>query len=162
MENHTSTQKKAAAKPLLLVIGFVVIGALGFGSGILYQKGQATAPQDGLSQQGGTMMGPGEAGSGGRMRMNGMLGSVTAVGDTSITVQDTQTNSEVTYTVDSSTKIMSNGATAALTDIKVGDTVGIQAESAGSKKATGIVINPTMRGPTTSTPSADEQSSDAI
>lgn len=162
MENHTSTQKKTAAKPVLLVIGFVVIGALGFGSGILYQKGQAAAPQNGLSQQGATMMGPGGTGNGGRMRMSGTLGSVTAVGDTSITVQDTQTNSEVTYTVDSSTKIMSNGATAALTDIKVGDTVGLQTESPDSKKATGIVINPTMRGPTTSTPSASEQSSDAI
>ncbi|MDB5164464.1 MAG: hypothetical protein JWL89_90 [Candidatus Saccharibacteria bacterium] len=133
--------KNISTMVILIVVGAVVLGGLSFLAGTAYQKhagGTASAqPAAGLA---------GRGGFGGGQRMNGSLGSVTAVSDTSITLDDQRSNASKTYTIDSPTAVTNNGATAAVTDIKVGDTVLVSSGSATSTTATRILLNPSFGG----------------
>jgi len=61
-----------------------------------------------------------------------VMGTVTSISDTSITVETTAKKS-VTVEVSDKTKFEKNGATATLKDLKVGDKVVIHADVSGDK-----------------------------
>ena len=137
-----SRAKPATPKPVVLaVVGAVIIAAAGFFGGVAYQKHHG----DTASSTAQSRFADGPGGFGQR-RMNGSLGSVTAVSDTSITVQDQRSGTSKTYTIDSSTSVTSNGAAATDSDIKIGDTVLISTSSSTSTTATRILLNPSFGG----------------
>ena len=61
-----------------------------------------------------------------------IMGTVTAIGDNSITVEDASKKS-TTVQVSDKTKFTKSGATATLKDLKVGDKVVIHADQSGDK-----------------------------
>ncbi len=86
--------------------------------------------------------GPADSSANGRTRgMRGVVGEVTAVSSSSITLKDTMRGGTTTFTVDGNTKVTDNtGATKAIADIKTGNTVRVQAASSDSSIAGTIVI----------------------
>jgi len=87
------------------------------------------------------MMGGGQFGRGG-------LGTVTAVTDSSITIKDQRQDEETSYAITADTSVMDDSDDAAVSDIKVGDTVMIQSDDSESdtKTATTIRLNPSFGG----------------
>jgi hypothetical protein len=125
----------------------------GLVAGIQIGKGSPSTTANESMMNGGQQMG------GGFGMRGGTRGSVTAVTDTSITVEDSRQNTTVTYTITDSTTITDGGETANISDIAVGDSVMIQSDGdtlssddAATKTATSIARNPTMPsgGPGTS------------
>ncbi|HSX27950.1 MAG TPA: hypothetical protein VLF60_00690 [Candidatus Saccharimonadales bacterium] len=99
---------------------------------------------------------------GGMMRRGGRMGSslrvvgqVTAVSSSSITVNDARRGGATTLSITSNTKVTNNGATAAVSDIKTGDTVMIQKTGTTSTEASQITINPSFGGASTQAPDAN-------
>ena len=76
------------------------------------------------------------------MLRGGVGGQVTAVSDTSITVSGP--NGDTTLTINDTTTVTNDGATAAASDMKTGDTVVITKDSSDASIAKRIVINPQM------------------
>jgi hypothetical protein len=144
------------AKPKNQTAQFLIvalISALIFG-GLGYWIGKGTSNNSLTSANAGTSGGGGFGGNGSFRRMGG-IGSVTAVSPTSITINNTRTNAATTYTIDSSTSITNNGATATAADIKVGDNVLVSTASATSTAATRILINPSFGGGGGQTPGSN-------
>jgi hypothetical protein len=135
-------QVTISANHIGLLALVVVLCGLSFYSGQQYQKHHpktiiATGPST-------RAFGPnGFEGPRGRM---GNIGQVTAVSDTSITVQNERSGDSTTYAVTTSTTISKDGSTATASDIKTGDTVLIEASSSDTKTATRILINPSFGG----------------
>lgn len=132
-------------------LAIIVIGLLGFFGGMQYQKNQdnnlgtSRLARAGLSSSSYGQMGPGR-----RMR-NGGLGQVTAISTTSITVNDIRQNQSKTYAITGDTKVTNAGQTAAVSDIKAGNTVIITTSSSDSTTAASIRIGGMMVGSTTQT-----------
>lgn len=80
------------------------------------------------------------------MRRSGALGTVIAVSDSSITIQNQRTGSDQTFTITSTTTITQNSSSASIGDVKAGDTVLIRTNSTDGSTATSIIINPSLRG----------------
>lgn len=145
----------------------VLVLVVGTGGGFVtgFQLGKTNGTGTTLSQNGfggqssdgtGQMGGPGGAG-GLSGRRAGVIGTVTAVSSTSVTVKDQMQSTSSTYTITDTTTVTDNGATASVGDIAVGDTVLIRTSSSSSdsnssssddtsKTATAIELNPTMQG----------------
>lgn len=139
MDTYPSHSKKKtlnSLKPLLITGGAIVLGGFSFYGGVLFQKSKTPATQDFAS----TSSPNGAQTFNGPRRMT--LSEVTAVSSTSITV--TTDGSSKTYTINSDTTIQKDGATAAASDIVVGDKVLIIASSDDSSVARRIDINPTF------------------
>jgi len=131
----------------------VIIAAIGFASGMFYQKGQSNGGT-GLASANGQSGGFGQTDGSGRqgaMRRMGVFGTVSAISDSSITVGDQRSGESTTYAINSTTTITDNGTSASASDIKSGDTVMISTATSGtdstttdSKTATAITLNPSM------------------
>lgn len=134
--------KTPVPKIALPVLGVLVLCGLSFWGGSAYGKGQTKTSAPGLSQSGqfSTMGGPRG------IRQGGGIGNVTAISDTSITVKNDRTSESKTYTINSSTTITNDGASATASDIKTGDTVLVEASSSDSTTATRITLNPSFGG----------------
>jgi co-chaperonin GroES (HSP10) len=130
-------------------LAVLVIAGGGFYGGMQYQKNHQpkTSPAamntSNLSQNGGSEFGRFRSGFG-----NGVIGSVTAISSSSITVDDQRSDSSKTYAITSTTTITADQQTVDTTDIKVGDTVIITASS-GSSDATRIIVRPSTSAPQT-------------
>src|SRR5258708_15567423 len=74
-----------------------------------------------------------------------VMGTVTSISDTSITVE-TKTKKSVTVDVSDKTKFEKSGAAATLKDLKVGDKVVIHADASGGKLIANEVHFGTMKG----------------
>jgi hypothetical protein len=126
-----------------VVIIFIIACCLSFFGGVAYQKGRnrsvgATAQQVPLNQNG-------NGNSPGLGRRNGRrapIGTVTAISDSSITVQNMRTGTSQTYTIGSDTKVTNNGQDAKASDIKTGDMVLITPSTTDAAHAAQITINP--------------------
>lgn len=94
---------------------------------------------------------------GGGSRADRVVGQVTAVSSSSITVQ-TQSSSSTTLAITSSTAISNNGQTATTSDIQVGATVFITENSSNTSQASRILINPSFGGGQMSPSGAQTQS----
>lgn len=137
---HRKTPKMAMSSTTTLkIIGLVVLVAISFYAGGLYQKHQDThrANMHAANNRG--------INNGGRFhgRFGRQLNSsqVAAVSGTSITVKESDGSSK-TYTIDSGTQITKDGASANATDIAVGNTVAIIPSRTDSSIAGRIIINP--------------------
>ncbi len=131
----------AYQKPIFITVVVVLGLALSFCAGMQVEKhgnrgNHFAGDERGLMQN-----------RAGGMRRMGGLGSVTAVSSSSITVQNQRTGTSTTYTIDSSTKITNNGATAAISDIKTGATVLVRTSSSSTTTATTIEVNPRFSSP---------------
>lgn len=143
----------------------VATGVLGFVGGVQYQKGtysSSVASQNGFG-------GNGQQGIGGRMgTRNGTFGEITAITETSITVDTTEggpnssssDTTSKTYTINSATTITVDGSTASVSDLKTGDTVMIEPDSSDSSIAASIREGiGGMRGGQTQSATTDSTSS---
>jgi hypothetical protein len=68
-----------------------------------------------------------------------VMGTVTAVTDSSITV-DTVKHTSVTVSIEPTTKFTKSGTPAARKDLKVGDRVAIDAKENSAKKLVGVTV----------------------
>ncbi len=150
-QRPTPTPRKLALRSSHVVVGLVVIAALGIGfaAGQHFDNNRRLLPAAnrmaiGGDQSSGTGGRGGFGGRNGAMR-GGVIGQVTAISATSITVQNTRTSTDSTLTISSSTTVTNNGQTAAISDIKTGDTVLVRTSGTDSKQATQIALNPPMR-----------------
>ena len=143
----TRPTDERAKRPTIYGIGVAVLGIAligGFVSGMQYEKGRPGSVTASQARFTGHLNG-GSSGFGGR-RINGSRGSVTAVNNSSITVNDVRTAATKTYTISSGTTITDAGATVSVSDIKVGDGVIVTASNAASTTATRIFVNPSFGG----------------
>jgi hypothetical protein len=128
-----------SSKIIIAGLGALVVVILSFIAGMQFQKGKASKT---VVNARGNVTFNGRRGG----QRNGVIGTVSAVSATSITVQDTRTQTAKTLSVDSTTTITNNGTTAAITDIKVGDTVIVTADTTDATKAARVVLNPQAGG----------------
>ncbi|MDB5169016.1 MAG: hypothetical protein JWO41_372 [Candidatus Saccharibacteria bacterium] len=141
-EYAPKSHKKQGAFPILLItlpLFILALCGLSFYGGTAFQKSR-DKPLMTVSS-GVTTFGTGSGPKFGA-RIGGEIGSVTAVDATSISVQSQRTGTTKTYTIDSSTKALNAGATANVSDIKVGDSVFVETSGTDTTIATTIVINP--------------------
>ena len=136
-------QDKTLQTIVMVVVAIAALG-IGFGSGVVYQKGKSpkstVASTDDSAQFGAV----GGNLQNGRRGMLGGFGSVKVVSDTSITITNSRTNQDTVYSITSTTKILNGTAAASVSDIKVGDTVIIQPSTTSSTEASQITLNPQM------------------
>jgi len=134
MNDMNETKKKSKNLPIFLGVAVFLLLIASFFGGVYYEKGNGktvqTGPVGAFGAQGGT---------GGQRLRNGTFGTVTAVSDSSITVNETRNNTTATYAVTANTTVTTNGSAGSVSDIKVGDSVLIVASSSDTKTATRIV-----------------------
>ncbi len=130
-----------AALSSVLVLG----GLGGFAIGMAMGKSGTTPTGDfaGQNRSGGPDGGFGGPGMG---RMNGAMGTVTAVNSSSITVENQLRGGTSTYTISSSTTVTDGGESASVSDITVGDRVLVRTSQDDSGAAVSIMLNPTFGG----------------
>ncbi|HUD06692.1 MAG TPA: hypothetical protein VMR34_02295 [Candidatus Saccharimonadales bacterium] len=151
MDQDTVKRKKKRGPSLsaifLIALGGVIIAGLGFWGGIAYQKGHQSTSSSASSNTASTGGGSGGGGFGGRFGGGSrVIGPVTAVSPTSITVSNQQTGSSSTLTITSSTVVTDNGQTVAASSIQVGNTVFISEDSTDTSQASRILVNPSFGG----------------
>ena len=145
-------------KTAVSVIGLAVAAVIGFGGGVLFEKGEHHAPGAIPFNRAGFMRSGQIDGPGGSRRAEGMgnrggmgiggprhqyaaiNGSVSAVSNDSLTVLDARTNTSVTLTISDNTTITNQGAKAKAGDIKTGDHVLVRTSTTSSNTATAIDI----------------------
>jgi hypothetical protein len=149
LDHQASRNGHYQSRGLIVAIG---VGALLIGGGIGFIVGQNVGGNRGAAGSSVASGQQGSGGQGGQGMMNGSMGTVTAVSDSSITVKDQMSSESKTYTIDSSTEITDNGSSATVSDISSGDTVMVRTDSSSSDSddsssvATSIQINPSMQG----------------
>jgi len=135
------------AKMILAVLfGLIILGGV-FMLGRATDRGQFEARKTvsfgnfQTTQNPQMMNGRGMMGRGGFERTNGMIGSVTAISGSNVTVLIN--NTSYTVTVSDSTSFSKAGNIAKFSDLKVGDAISIrgQSNSSGNINATVITIN---------------------
>jgi hypothetical protein len=149
--------KVAVPTKVLIQSGIaIVLVIVSFYGGVAYQKSKKTTVSDmGNTQLGmngqGFGNGGGQFGSGGGRQMM-TLSEVTAVSGTSISVKLGDGTAK-TYTINDSTSIVKDGASATTSDIATGDTVSVSVSSTDASVARRIIVNPQMgmNGPQTDT-----------
>jgi hypothetical protein len=150
-EEHQRVASSKSAKPkrtisklplqAILVILFVAF--IAFWLGTVYQKHHQPTTSLASSQR---MAGTG--GFSGRfsggMRGDRVIGTVTAISSTSISVSSRMSSSKVTLSINSSTKISDNGQAISPSSIQSGNTVFITKSSSSSTSAAAILVNPSF------------------
>jgi hypothetical protein len=135
-----------SAQTIGMVMAVVLLCGVSFYGGIAYQKGRPNSATALNGQTGqGTNAPGGMSGFQGR-QMNGSVGAVTAIDSSSITVKNQRTSQDKTYTITSTTTVTNDDANASISDIKVGDTVMVQASTDDTSAATRILLNPSLGG----------------
>jgi hypothetical protein len=138
------SNKYTQAKPFLMLLALIVIIGLSFYAGTDYQKHRQTAtPATAVASSGFTARG---GFGGGRFAADRIIGQVTAVSATSISVDNSRTGATSTLSIASTTQITDNGQTVAYSDIQNGDTVFITEDSSNTSQAATIVVNPSFGG----------------
>jgi hypothetical protein len=143
-------KKNFPLKTLYMVVLVIVIILLSFFGGVSYQKhhsstskvASTTTNRGGFSRQSGGMgMNGGFSGNSDRV-----IGSVTAISSSSISVADQRTGSTVTLSITSSTQISDNDQSVSASDIQTGDTVFVTEDSSNTSDADRILVNPSFGG----------------
>jgi hypothetical protein len=121
----------------ILVIAAIIWTITVFFIGVAYQKhhSKSTVAITNTSTNPGGRFG----GFGGKFA-NRTFGTVTAISSTSITVNNPQSNTSSTLTINRSTTVSDNGQTATLSSITVGETVSIQVDSSDKTIASSIMV----------------------
>ncbi|MFI5270871.1 MAG: hypothetical protein ACHQT9_02400 [Candidatus Saccharimonadales bacterium] len=140
-ENHSAKKYQMnMSKNAFLIIGAIILLAVGFFSGVSYQKSQKVTASSSTTATNGFA---GGGAAGGRFRNGGGFGQVTAVDSSSISIQNPRSGTTKTYTIDSSTKITDSGQSVSTSDIQVGSIAFVSVSSPGSTSASSIDVNPT-------------------
>lgn len=152
MTEQMTTQPAVAAQGssakwyIAIIVTIVVSAGAGLVAGMQIGKTNSTD-----AQAQGAMSGV----SGRMSEMRGGFGTVTAVSDSSITIEsrmgrmrqgDNTQGGAITYKITGDTKVTNNGESAAIGDLKTGDTVRVETSDDSSDTATAIELNPQMRG----------------
>lgn len=148
-EHHQATHDHASKthyqKPALVILALLIIVGISFYAGTYYQKHhQPTLTSSHLSGQAAGQFG----GFGGRLG-DRVIGQVTAISSTSISVQNSRTGSTDTLSITSSTQITNAGQAVAVGSIQVGNTVFVTENSSDTSQASSILVNPSFGGGST-------------
>ena len=138
----TTKSKMPISKIALPILGVIVLCGLSFWGGAAYGKNGNKSDALGSAQSSRF----GGLGSPGGMRQGGEIGSATAVSDTSLTVKNLRTGESKSYTINSTTTVSDNGTDSAVSNIKTGNTVLVEASSSDSSVASRIILNPSFGG----------------
>jgi len=133
------TQPTYNSKYIIATVILVLALTLSFYGGTQYQKSHSSSSNSSSSRLAG--FGGGHFGRNGRV-----VGSVTAISPTSISVNSRFDNSTTTLSITSSTAITDNSQTVTTSDIKVGDLVLITKDTTNTSQADQIVVNPSFGG----------------
>ncbi len=163
-QNMMSYITPSTTRLLTFLAVALLIAISGFAGGVQYQKSKSPSTKTAAGQ---FDAGMGQGRFGGRRSLNGSVGAVTAVSDSSISIQDRRSGSIKTYSITSSTEITNAGVAASANDIVVGDNVIVTTASSASTTATRITLNagpsgmggPGGAGAATDPTSQDPQSS---
>ena len=138
--------KIKVSRTFVEVLVVIVVAVISFYGGTRYEKHrQPAVPKRSLVGQGTTNPAFGDQfNRRSRIFRQTLVGKVTTVSTTSITVQGNNDNASHTYSISSTTAITNNGQTAAVTDIQTGDNVLVVASPADASQALSILINPTV------------------
>lgn len=154
MEPKETKTPKNSKKFTGSVVGLFVVVLIAIGSfywGVSYQKGKQKEPSSSLAS---TSFSGGGFGGRGFRGGNRVIGQVTAVSSSSISVQDNMTGTVTTLAITSSTVISNSGQSATASSIQVGDTVFVSENSTNTTQASRILVNPTFGGGPSSSPSS--------
>ena len=149
-------QKKPTINKAVFIIVFaILLTSSSFYAGIQYQKDHGSVNGK-TNNTPASSNGVGGFGSRGRFSSaNRVIGQVTAISASSITVQDTRSGTSSTLAIVSSTQITDNGSSVTASDIQSGETVFITKDSTNPSNASSIIVNPGFggngSGPTQST-----------
>lgn len=140
----------------------IVVAIISFLGGSQYGKHHAnntsaTSSNRLASTSGG--FGPGGGARGGFNRADRVVGSVTAISASSITIDDSMSGTSKTLAITSSTQISDNGQTVTYSDIQTGDTVFATEDSSNTSNASRILVNPSFGGPDQGQSGASSQNS---
>lgn len=138
--SNKSINLKVNKSSVAVVILLIIVAGLGFIGGMTYQKHQKTSSSTTASTNG-----RGAFGGGGNFA-DRVIGTVTAISSTSISVQDSRTGNTDTLAITNSTTITDNGQTVTYSDIQVGDTVFATENSSNTSQASRILVNPSFGG----------------
>ncbi|HEY5267814.1 MAG TPA: hypothetical protein VII94_01615, partial [Candidatus Saccharimonadales bacterium] len=130
-------------KKILLIIATIVYSVIIFYLGISYQKDHTKTVATTTNKS--TTGRFGGFGGGGNFA-NRLLGTVTAVSSTSISVDDSRTNTTTTVVINSSTQITSNQQAVSASNISVGETVIVGLDSTKNIATTISIINTQASG----------------
>jgi hypothetical protein len=142
-ESNAKPPKSVSPKQRQYIVygGILTVACcISFVAGVLSQKGHndnTLDTQTGTTSQYGTNNQLAQGMGAGRMR-GGAFGTVTAISETSITIDDQRQGTEATYTITSDTTISDSGTTATISDIAEGDTVMIAPDPSDSGTAATI------------------------
>lgn len=141
-------RSKSLASNKLLILGAVALSLLlvcllSFGVGVRYGKSHQTMPVAQATNQFGQAFG-GPAGRAGR---RGIVGQVTAICASNISVSNRRTGSIDTLDITSATQVVNAGQPGSVSDVHVGDNVIVRANSTNQKQADQIMLNPQNMGP---------------
>ena len=141
--NNNKNKSSSNNKLIISIIVVVVLCGLSFYGGMAYQKNKKSSSSTSSSSSG---SGSGFGGGRGFNRADIVLGQVTAISPTSISVNNTRTGSTSTLAVTSSTTVTNNGQSDTVSDIQVGDTVLVRENTSNTSQAASILVNPSFGG----------------
>ena len=149
--NKRST-KKFPINPYAIFLSIVALVAIAGGSfygGIAYERNHQPASNASAAN---TVATNGQGGYGGSFgsRSGRVVGQVTAISSSSITVQNSRTGISTTLSITSATQITDNGQTTSTSDIQTGDTVFVTKDTSNTNAAARIMVNPGFGGAATS------------
>jgi hypothetical protein len=145
-------QKPTMNKAVFLLIFAVLIASVSFYEGMQYQKHHGTSTAANTTSSSSQSSGGGFGGSRGGTFADRVIGQVTAISATSISVQNSRTGATNTLAITSSTQISDNGQTATTSDIQTGDTVFVTEDSSNTSQAARILVNPSFGGGANNSP----------
>jgi len=137
ISSNNANKNQNNSKYVIGVVVAVLALAISFYAGVQYQKQHNTSLASARSRFG--AFGGGHFG-------DRVIGTVTAISPTSISINSRMNNSVVTLSITSSTQISDNGQTVTSSDIKTGDTVFVSEDTSDTSQASRILVNPSFGG----------------
>jgi hypothetical protein len=129
---NTQTIAKLLLVAVLLVLAFI--------GGVFYSNHQNRA----IALIGGDSVM--HAGGSGLVRRNGIIGNITAVSSSTITLTSLRSDQSKTYKLNSSTKIIDDGQIVQTNQLNIGEKAIVITSSATTDTATTIIVNPAFGG----------------
>jgi hypothetical protein len=153
--------------PIISVVIAVLVIALSFFLGTRYEKSHVKSTSTTATAGGFTRGLSSVGGRFGGNRGDGVFGTVTAISSSSITIDETRSNSSTKLSITSSTTLTDDGSSVGVSAIQTGDTVFVTKTTSTSTTASSIMVNPSFgsghqsqsTGSSTNSGSADSGSS---
>lgn len=137
--------KPVINKAIFILVFAVLLVSASFYAGILYQKNHGSV-SNGTSTLASGRNGAESFGGGRFAGSDRVIGQVTAISSSSITVQDVRSGTSSTFAIVSTTQISDNGSSVSSSDISDGETVFITKDTSSPSNAARILVNPSFGG----------------